>query len=66
MAGNPNFQEERVLADSQEERQVKANYAAQGWNLEGRVDDVAAPGHVRLMFRKTECGGAPTRGLGRG
>ena len=54
MDGNPNYREERVPADSLEEEQVKANYIARGWKLEGRVDDVAAPGHVRLMFRKTE------------
>jgi hypothetical protein len=54
MAGNPNYREERVLAGSPEEEQVKANYEAQGWKLENRVDDGAALGYVRLMFRKPE------------
>ena len=32
---------------------MKASYAAQGWKLENRLpEDLAAPGHVRLAFRK--------------
>jgi hypothetical protein len=53
---NPNYREERVPADTQEEARVTANLLAQGWTLEGRnverADD--ALGHVRLTFGRID------------
>jgi len=51
---NPNYREERVLENSPHEEQVRVNYAAHGWKLEWRFIDRAAPGHVRLAFRKEQ------------
>jgi hypothetical protein len=51
MAGNPNYREEWIPANSpEEEEKVMANLVAQGWNLERRFID-AQTGRVVLGFR---------------